>query len=63
MCAVSVITAYGQTIPVWSQANWDEYLKLLDQAHQFDLKTRQPNCDDPTKASWMKEIADRLAHH
>jgi hypothetical protein len=72
MCAVSVMIGYGQDwlkqlphIPVSpprlpSTEEWKQYLELVKKAQEFDLKTNQPNCEDPKKAEWVEDINKRI---
>lgn len=63
MCAVSVILDYGRRIHIqdWNQQNWRDFQTLKQQAEEFDRKTDQPDCEDPAKAAWMREVEARLA--
>lgn len=38
----------------------DEFQKLVKAAREFDRKTGQPDCEDPRKVEWLKQIMDRL---
>lgn len=61
MCAVSVVYDYGKNIPF---ATWQdeelrrEFKRLLDQAHEFDVKTNQPDCEDSEKKRWWNAIEE-----
>lgn len=63
MCAVSASYNYGVTINEdwWNRERWDQFNNLLSAAHQFDINTGQPGCEDAEKVKWMKSIEDRLA--
>lgn len=64
MCAISVVTAWGQTmVPVetWTRSNWSEYQEILKRLADLDEKLGMANCEDPAKAAWMKSVEDRLA--
>lgn len=37
-----------------------QFIKLLDNAKEYDRATKQPDCEDPAKAEFMKQILDRL---
>jgi hypothetical protein len=34
---------------------------MVEQAKEFDKATKQPDCEDPKKAEFMREVLDRLA--
>jgi uncharacterized protein (DUF3084 family) len=63
MCAVSVILDYGRQMPMdnWNHQKWRDFQTLKQQAEEFDSKTDQPDCEDPAKAEWMREVEERLA--
>ena len=46
-----------KTIQEWLE----EFEKLRKAAEEFDKRTGQPDCEDPSKLEWMKEIEQRLA--
>lgn len=37
-----------------------KFLKLIDNAKEYDEATKQRDCEAPAKASFMKEVLDRL---
>lgn len=43
-----------------SKQEWDEFKELLRRAAEYDKRTNQPDCEDPKKQEWMKEIERRL---
>jgi hypothetical protein len=64
MCMVSVISQYGQQqIPrmQWTPDSFSDYKEILRRIEQLDAKLNQPDCVDPAKAAWMREVEDRLA--
>ncbi len=76
MCVVSAILDYGRrqwpqydwrvptpvTPPVLPTADeWAQFRELLRKAAEFDKAARQPDCEDPEKAAWMRRMEDRLA--
>jgi len=61
MCAVSVISDYGSSITNWNDETLDQFKKLLDQAKVFDEKTKQPDCEDPTKLHYLEIVEKKLA--
>ncbi len=62
MCSVSVISDYGRNIPIqqWTPPAWSEYQELLEKARKFDEIAAQPDCVDPAKEAWMREVEARL---
>lgn len=62
MCAVSAVSAYGNGFPIeyWDRQKFGQFQQLYDQAKWFDRLTGQPDCEDPTKAEFMKRVLDRL---
>lgn len=75
MCAVSMVYDYGRTNPPWQnplgpspmplpdtqvEDAIKRYLKLIEDAKEYDRATKQPDCEDPEKAKFMKEVLDRL---
>ena len=38
-----------------------KFLKLLEDAKEYDRATKQPDCEDPEKSKFMIEVLDRLA--
>jgi hypothetical protein len=63
MCAVSVVLDYGRTHPLrdWNQQSFGRFKVLVKEAEKFDADTNQPDCEDPEKAKWMREVEERLA--
>lgn len=43
-----------------TRKEWDAFLKLLDQAEEFDEEAGQPDCEDPEKVAWKQRIQDKL---
>lgn len=37
------------------------FMKLVDAAKEFDVATKQPDCEDPEKVKFMTKVLDRLA--
>ena len=65
MCMVSFITTPTTTLPLptfpWNHDSWADYKEIIRRLEVLDEKLGQPDCHDPAKASWMKEVEDRLA--
>lgn len=62
MCVVSMVYDYGRRLPAdeWTRPALDEWKRLIEQAGRADRIMKQPDCEDPAKAAWMREIEDRL---
>ena len=62
MCMISVIMDYGKTVDPnkWNTQIWRDYQKLLDDTKKLDEKLGEPDCVDPEKEKWMKEVEERL---
>lgn len=64
MCAVSNVLDYGRVnIPQtqWTRDTFSEYQEIIRRLSALDKKLNQPDCEDPAKATWMREVEDRLA--
>jgi len=53
---------YGRRTPTdqWDRQKFDELKRLIDSAKRYDDLTKQPDCEDPAKAAWMREVEERL---
>ena len=63
MCLVSVISDWARTAvpPVqWTRPAFDEYQEIIRRLQELDRKLGQPDCEDPAKMQFMKEIDERL---
>lgn len=62
MCMVSAISNYGQQIPrqQWTQNTFYDFTEILKRVEALDKKLDQPDCHDPAKAAWMREVEARL---
>ena len=75
MCVVSMLSDWGHRqwpsyppilpsyVPTYigpSREEWEEFKELLKKATKFDEVSGQPDCVDPKKQEWMKEIEERL---
>lgn len=63
MCVVSVTQDYMRTSTMpwqWDRPMLNEYQEILNRLAALDAKLGQPDCEDPAKAAWMKEIEKRL---
>lgn len=62
MCTVSAMYDYGRNIPLkqWTKPGWTEYQELLEKARKFDEIMAQPDCHDPLKTAWIKDVEKRL---
>lgn len=62
MCAVSMVLDYSQRTPL-EDYNLDSYRRLMEMveaAKQFDKVNKEPDCEDPQKVEFLKQIIDRL---
>lgn len=59
----SVILDYGKGIlpDAWSSSSFRDYKDLLEKVEILDKELGEPDCEDPDKTPWMKEIEERLA--
>jgi hypothetical protein len=61
---VSVIQDYGRArIPRqrWNTDTFGDYKEILKRLESLDAKLGEPDCEDPAKATWMKDVEKRLA--
>lgn len=63
MCMVSVMSVAGAQIPVmdWTRPAFNEYQEILKRIEALDKKLGQPDCVDPAKEAWMKQVEERLS--
>jgi hypothetical protein len=64
MCWVSYVHDYSRTnIPIesWTVPAFNEYKEIIRRLEKLDEKMGQPDCEDPGKAAWMREVEERLA--
>jgi len=64
MCSVSVIYDYGRTqVPLtsWTRDSWVDFKDIIRRLEALDKKLGEPDCEDPAKAAWMREVEARLA--
>jgi len=59
---VSAVLDYGKTIPMqqWTYPAWNQFTEILRRIEELDAKLDQPDCEDPAKAAWMREVEERL---
>jgi hypothetical protein len=63
MCITSLVMQYGRDqIPFtqWTRPVFNEYQEILRRLEDLDEKLAQPDCEDPAKAAWMREVEERL---
>lgn len=62
MCMVSVVYDYGRTVPQtsWTPDTWSQFQEILKRIDELDKKLGEPECHDPMKAAWVKEVEERL---
>lgn len=64
MCSISVLTQWGQqqvTPQQWTPDTFGQFQKVLKLLEKLDAKLGIPDCEDPAKAAWMREVEARLA--
>ena len=63
MCMVSVMSVAGSAISVdtWTRPAFNEYQEILRRIADLDAKLGQPDCVDPAKEAWMREVEQRLS--
>lgn len=63
MCTVSLMMEAGRNIPPsqWDSSSFFQFQEIIQRLEQLDKKLGQPDCHDPAKAAWMKEVEDRLS--
>ncbi len=63
MCSVSAVHDYFRTnVPMqqWTRPVFNEYQDIIDRLAALDEKLDQHDCEDPSKAAWMREVEARL---
>lgn len=60
MCTVSAMTGYFQNKPqtTWNHNSWADFQKILKLLEELDRKLDQPDCIDPEKDKWLKEMSE-----
>jgi hypothetical protein len=58
MCAVCVLYAYAQKIPLelWTPQRLDAFKKTLQPTMDFDQLMGEPDCADPEKKAWLERV-------
>jgi hypothetical protein len=44
----------------WDAKKLDKLKKLIEAAKEMDAEMGEPDCEDPKKTKWMREIEERL---
>ena len=44
----------------WTRESFEEFKDILKRLEAWDEKMNQPDCEDPAKAAWMREVEKRL---
>lgn len=62
MCATSAIYDYFGTRPQigWTRDTFSDFQEIIKRLERLDAKLGEPDCDDPRKAAWMREVEARL---
>jgi len=63
MCVYSMVSDYGRNMNPgnWNPNSFDAFKQLLDEARKFDEAAGEPDCEDPSKAEFLKELEERFA--
>lgn len=63
MCMVSMTSVAGSQILIdtWTRPAFNEYQEILKRIEALDKKLGQPDCVDPAKEAWMRDVEKRLA--
>lgn len=63
MCMVSVMSVAGGSVPLhdWTRPAFNEFQEILKRIDKLDTKLGQPDCVDPAKEAWMREVEERLS--
>ena len=62
MCVTSVIQDFAGQLPqhIWTRDTFSEYQEILRRLGELDRKLGQPDCVDPAKEAWMRDVERRL---
>lgn len=62
MCMISVVHQGAQQIPIdqWNRPAYNELQEILRLVRHLDETLGQPDCEDPQKAAWQREVEQRL---
>lgn len=62
MCSVSMVHDWAKQIQPdqWTRPMFDGYQELVRRLDELDKRTKQPECEDPSKADFMKRVLERL---
>lgn len=47
--------------PAWTRDSFEEFKEIIRRLDVLDQKLGQPDCEDPAKAEWMREVEERLS--
>jgi hypothetical protein len=64
MCAVSAVHdnySIGVPLQQWTRPLFNEYQDIIARLDALDKKLGQKECEDPSKAAWMREVEKRLS--
>ncbi len=45
----------------WNTGTWQQFQDIIAHLNKLDAALNQPDCHDPAKAAWMREVETRLA--
>lgn len=62
MCVVSNVYDFAKWIPQesWNNDLYVQFLDLLRKVEEIDRKLNQPDCENPAKAAFLKDVEARL---
>lgn len=63
MCVVSATHDYMMKrtkYEDWTRPAFNEYAEIIRRLGELDKKLGQPDCVDPAKDAWMRDIDERL---
>lgn len=63
MCAVSMIHDYFRenvSVGTWNTTTFTELKDIIERLDKLDHKLDQRECDDQSKAEWMKKVEESL---
>ena len=62
MCVVSNVYDIGRTVPMdyWTPDKFLDFQKVVKMAERVDQEEGNPDCEDPSKGEWLKQVEERL---
>lgn len=50
----------AKPINPWSEEKMRKLMELIEKAREMDKLMGEPDCEDPAKTAWMKQVEQRL---